>query len=44
MVNNDGMTANDFVIIRVMRNGDDGNDTMTDVAQLLMAVLEYTIS
>lgn len=42
MTNNDGMAANDFGIIRVMRNGDDGNDTMTDVAQLLMIVLEYT--
>lgn len=44
MVNNDDMAANDFGIIRIMRNGDDGNDTMTDVAQLLMVVLEYTIS
>lgn len=42
MTNNDSMAVNDFGIIRVMRNGDDGNDTMTDVAQLLMVVLEYT--
>ncbi len=42
MTNNDSMTADDLAIIRVMRNGDDGNDDLTDPAQLLMVVFEYT--
>jgi len=42
MTNNDSMAANDFAIIRVMRNGDDGNDDLSDPALLLMVVFEYT--
>jgi len=44
MTNNDSMAAGDIAVIRVVRNGDDGNDDLTDPAQLIMVVFEYTTS
>jgi len=44
MTNNDSMAAGDIAVIRVIRNGDDGNDDLTDPAQLIMVVFEYTTS
>lgn len=43
LTNVDSMAAGDFCIIRVRRNGTHANDDMTDPAQFMSAILEYTL-